>query len=174
MGYVRQDGRRVPALVGMALLERAPVRCVSLVVDLREGKRVERERAEARASEMALLEVNRHMDQFLATAAHDLRTPVSVALMGVDLAQVRIKRIATAVAPAPDCDRSAGRCDDVSSAINALEHASQAIERLSRLISRLFDVALARTGKLQLRPLPSDLVTLVREYTGAQRPLTPA
>ncbi len=173
MEYVRQDGSRVPALVGMALLERDPVRFVSFVLDLTERKRLERERAEARASEMALLEVNRHMDQFLATAAHDLRTPVSVALMGVDLAQVRIKRIATAVAPAPDCDRSAGRCDDVSSAINALEHASQAIERLSRLISRLFDVALARTGKLELRPLPCDLVTLVREYTGAQRALTP-
>lgn len=117
--------------------------------------------------------MHRHMDQFLATAAHDLRTPVSVALMSVDLAQLRVERVAKAVAPAPDCDRSAGWCDNVSSAINALEHASQAIERLSRFTSRLFDVALARTGELELRPLACDLATLVRDYTGAQRALTP-
>jgi len=117
--------------------------------------------------------MNRHLDQFLATAAHDLRTPVSVALMGVDLAQLRVERVAKAVAPAPDGDRSAGWCDNVSSAINALEHASQAIERLSRFTNRLFDVALARTGELELRPLACDLATLVRDYTGAERALTP-
>ncbi len=144
--YVRRDGSRVPVLAGMALLERDPVRFVSFVLDLSERKRLERERAEARASEMALLGVNRHMDQFLATAAHDLRTPVTGALMGVDLAQLVIKRVAAAVSPAPECDRSAGRYEDVSSAINALEHATQAVQRLSRLISRLFDVAQARAG----------------------------
>jgi PAS domain S-box-containing protein len=171
--FIRQDGSRVPALVGMALLERDPARFVSFVLDLTERNRLESEREAAHAGELALLEVNRHMEQFLATAAHDLRTPVTSAVLGIELAQSRIGRLAMAVAPLHEGDRLASQCDDASMALNAMDHASQAIERLSRLIGRLFDVALARTGKLELRPVACDLAPLVREYMAAQRALTP-
>jgi PAS domain S-box-containing protein len=171
--FIRRDGGRVPAVVGGALLEREPARLVAFVLDLTERKWLERQREEARAGELALREVNRHMEEFLATAAHDLRSPVTGALFGVELAHLRVKRLATAVAPPPDGDRPAGQYVDALAALNALEHASHAVRRLSQLISRLFDVAQARTGKLELMPAACDLAALVREHVGAQRALTP-
>src|SRR5258708_9963287 len=51
--------------------------------DVTERNQLEREREEARANELASREVNRHMDEFLATAAHDLRQPVTSAVLGI-------------------------------------------------------------------------------------------
>jgi PAS domain S-box-containing protein len=45
--YVHRDGSRVPVLVGIVLLERDPVRFVSIVLDLTERDRLEGEREEA-------------------------------------------------------------------------------------------------------------------------------
>jgi PAS domain S-box-containing protein len=171
--YIRKDGSRVPALVGMALLERNPVRFVSFVLDLTEHKRLERERAEARGSEMAQREVNRHMDQFLATAAHDLRSPVTGALVGVEMAQSSVKRLAAAIAPVPNSDRATRSYGDASIAINALQRSSHSVHRLSQLINRLFDVAQARAGKLEIKPVPCDLTDLLRESVDAQHEVTP-
>jgi PAS domain S-box-containing protein len=171
--FVRQDGSWVPALVGTVLLEPDPVRFVSFVLDLSERERLQRDREAAHASELALREVNHQMDQLLATAAHDLRSPVTSATIGVELAQSCIRHLAVAVAPQSGSDRLPSQSNDTAVALDAMEHANQAVERLSRLISRLFDVALARTGKLELRPVACDLATLVCEYTEAQRALTP-
>jgi signal transduction histidine kinase len=166
------DGREVELTVSAAPLRNSGGRlvgAVSIYRDRTERKRLEREREEARASELALREVTRHMEEFLATAAHDLRSPITGVVMGADLAQRRLQRLAEAVAPSPKSDRPAGLQDDVRAALSALEHASQAAQRLSRLIVRLFDVAEARTGKLEVRLAPCDLATLVREEVAAQR-----
>ena len=144
---------------------------IGSAIDITEHKQMERERAEARANELALREVNRHMDQFLAVAAHDLRQPVTGAVVGIGLAQRRLQRLAaTTVTSPPVGDRPACSYDDV---LNALERAGQAVDRLSRLVVRLFDVAQAQTGKLELKPTAHDLAVLVREHVEAQRTMTP-
>ncbi len=147
---------------------------IGSAIDITERERLKQEREEARASERAQLEMNRHMEQFLATAAHDLRQPVMAADFGVELAQRRVQRLAAAIAPAsPAGGRPTCPYDDALAALQALEHASQATQRLSRFINHLFDVAQARTGKLELTPTACDLAALVREYVGALRATTP-
>jgi PAS domain S-box-containing protein len=44
--YIRNDGGRVPVLIGATLVERSPLRCFALVVDLTERKALERKLAE--------------------------------------------------------------------------------------------------------------------------------
>jgi PAS domain S-box-containing protein len=91
--YLRKDGTRVPALVGTALLQREPPLFVSFVVDLTERKRLEREREEARASELVAREVAQHLDQFFAMASHDIRSPLTALIGNVQLAQSRAQRL---------------------------------------------------------------------------------
>jgi PAS domain S-box-containing protein len=45
--YVHKDGRRVPILIGSAVISRHPLRWTSFVIDLTAQQRAERERAEA-------------------------------------------------------------------------------------------------------------------------------
>jgi PAS domain S-box-containing protein len=51
--YVHADGRRVPALVGAALVQRDPMRWVTFVADLSERQRAEEERARLIANAQA-------------------------------------------------------------------------------------------------------------------------
>jgi len=99
--FVRRDGSQVPALVGAALLEREPPQVVAYVVDLTERKWLEREREEARASELAVREVTQHMDEFLATASHDLRNPVAVLQGNAQLALRRFERLKASLVASP-------------------------------------------------------------------------
>ncbi len=140
---------------------------IGSAIDITENKRLEREHADAQANELASREVNRHMDEFLATAAHDLRQPVTGAAMGIGLAQRRLQRLAaTADAPLPAAgERSASALDE---AIHTVERAGQAVERMSRLVARLFDVAQAQSGTLELKPVACNLAALVREQVELQ------
>ncbi|HEV2458202.1 MAG TPA: PAS domain S-box protein [Ktedonobacterales bacterium] len=144
---------------------------IGSAIDITDNKRLERERAAARTSELALREVNRHMDEFLATAAHDLRQPVTGAVMGIEFAQRRLQCLAaTAGAPLPAVgERPADPLDDV---LSAVEQGGQAVEHMRRLVNRLFDVAQAQTGRLELKPVACDLAALVREQVEIQRMAT--
>ncbi len=127
-------------------------------------KRLEREREEARAHELALQETAQHMDEFLATASHDLRSPLTVALTATDLAIARFNRLASTVtARAPNLT---GEVDAVRS---CLEEASRSVDRLSRLATVLFDTSQVRAAKLELHRLPCELSALVREQVEALR-----
>jgi PAS domain S-box-containing protein len=152
---------------------------IGSAIDITDNKRLERERAEARAGELALREVNRHMDEFLATAAHDLRQPVTGVVMSIDLAERRVKPLTGTDAPSlpaggrPGGERPGGPASEAQAALGALARARQAAQRLSRLITRLFDVAQAQTGTLELKRERCDLAALVREHVEAQHTMTP-
>jgi signal transduction histidine kinase len=97
-------------------------------------------------------------------------------VVGIGLAQRRLQRLAAATTPttptaataaaAPSGDRPSGTYAEV---LDALERAGQAVDRLSRLVVRLFDVAQAQTGTLELQPVACDLAALVHEQVAAQR-----
>ena len=51
--YLHRDGRRVPVLIGAAVIDRRPLRWTSFVIDLTSRQRAERERAELLAGTQA-------------------------------------------------------------------------------------------------------------------------
>lgn len=166
--YLHRNGRRVPVLVGSVLLERDPVRLVGVVLDLTERKRLEREREDAQGRELAVREVNRHMDQFFATAAHDIRNPVTVVKGNVQLALRRLNGLQA---------KATGETDNLERPLATLRaslvDAQESVDRLTRIVARLFDVARARSGTVELRLIPCDLAAIVREQVAAQRVAAP-
>ena len=165
--YVRKDGSRVPVLVAPVLLQSDPLRLVNFVIDLTEFKRLEREREAAHARELAAEEVTKQLKAFLAMAAHDMRTPVTIISGQVQLALRRAQRLTVALAAAEPAMQAA---DAVA---ESLDIAWTGVKRLRRLVEHLFDVAQAQTGTLTLKLAPCDLTALVRGQVAAQQAVMP-
>ncbi|HEV2459855.1 MAG TPA: HAMP domain-containing sensor histidine kinase, partial [Ktedonobacterales bacterium] len=165
---------------------------IGSAIDFTDHLQLEREREAARANELALREVNHHMEEFLATAAHDLRNPLMAADGYVQLALMRLEKLQTervehaeqaaSVPPAaraqigaeaPAGARRSRQADPMQALGESLRAAADGIQRLSRMVTRLFDVARARSGTLELQLVPCDLAALVREQVAAQRVATP-
>jgi len=165
------DGREIEITMNSAPLrdrEGHLVGAVNVVHDQTERNRLAREREVARADELATREVNRRLEEFLATAAHDLRTPLSTTIGYLDLAERASERLAAATHEAyPDL---APRVEAVR---DRLEDADQSAARLVRLLTLLFDTAAIRTGKLELHRAPCDLAALVRQQVAALRVAAP-
>ncbi len=143
---------------------------VTVTRDATARKRLEREHQEAKAREFAALEVNRRLDEFFAIAAHDIRNPVTTVYTSVQLLQRRLKRLRAEIAGGaggPQVDETIEAFD------SALRSARSDVERLIRLIDRLFDIAQARAGKLELKLAPCDLAAIAREQVAAQRAAEP-
>jgi signal transduction histidine kinase len=165
------DGREIEVTLSTAPLwdrEGRIVGAVCVLHDQTERRRLERERATARADELAAREASRRLEEFLATAAHDLRTPLSTTIGFLDLAERASERLAAATHEAyPDLAPS------VEAVRDRLEDADRSVARLARLLTLLFDTAALRTGKLELHRAPLDLAALVREQVAALRVAAP-
>jgi signal transduction histidine kinase len=165
------DGRDVEVTVSSTPLrdrEGHRVGAVCVLHDQTERHRLEREREAARADELAAREASRRLEAFLATAAHDLRTPLAAAVGYLDLAAHQAARLAAAAQQEyPPLAR------EVAAVRGSLEDAVQSTERLSRLLTLLFDTAAIRAGKLELRPAPCDLAALVYEHLEGLRVAAP-
>ena len=164
------DGREVELNLSAAPLHDREGRltgAVAVLHDQTEYKRLAQEREEARASELAAEEVAQQLNAFLAVAAHDIRTPVTVISSQVQLALRRAQRLAAGhIADEPPTQTA----DDVA---DSLGIAWTGVKRLRRLVEHLFDVAQAQTGTLVVKLTPCDLSALVRGHVAAQRETVP-
>ncbi len=141
-------------------LIRATARLGALVL---ERERLLREHTEARASELALRETQAHMETFLGMAGHELKNPLAVLTLSLQVTERRLERLA-GHDPAAASDLFAAH----------LTQARQQVRRLERLVNDLLDVARVRAGKLELHLAAADLAAIVREAVEEQRQAHPA
>src|SRR5258706_12926815 len=134
---------------------------ISLVASTteRSRQRAVQERTKAQAGELdAIRPAQENMDEFLATASHDLRTPVTSLVGFIEIPAYQCQRLAAApLGDKPDLVR---QIDVVQGCVR---EADQSAARLSRLVNPLFDTSLARVGTLKLYFTPCDLAALVRD-----------
>jgi PAS domain S-box-containing protein len=166
------DGREVEVSATIAPLH-APdgqlMGAVLLLSDRTERNQLAREREEARASELAVREVNQRLDTFVTIAAHDLRAPVAVSRVVVQRALQLLGQAAAGV-------RAGGgkQAQAVIRAAQALATTESNLDRLWRLVQQLLDVERVREGTFVLNRQPTDLAELVRTCVEEQRLLTPS
>jgi signal transduction histidine kinase len=187
------DGREHTLLVSAAPLREHNghvVGVVSVARDQTEFNQLAREREQAQAREWAALEVAHQLDQFFAMAAHDIRTPIAAVHMGVELAQWQAERL-RAVLAGPEPEREVGASPGAGPAavakqtqqikvaaltermVASLAAARENADRLTNLTRVLFDVAKARSGRLEVQLAPCDLKVMVREQVVVQRLAAP-
>ncbi len=122
-----------------------------------ERERLLRERAEARANELALRAANTQMEEFLGMISHELKTPLTSIKGNTQLAMRQLKNSIQTFGKLLQLQESA-------------EHQSR---RLNRIVDDLLDVSRTRAGHLELRLAPCDLVAIVRESVEEQRRVWP-
>jgi len=134
-----------------------------------ERERLQREREETRANELALRESRLRMDQFLSMASHELRTPLTTIKGNVQLSKRELKRMA-------DRERRADEFDNKIDLIHELlERADSQVGFLNRLISDLLDASRISAGMLRLDipSKPCNLVDIAWRAVQHQRQLMP-
>lgn len=143
--YVHRNGKRVPIVLGVALLNDSQHEGVAIVLDISERKRAEQERdrllqAERSARKEAEI-ANRIKDEFLAVLSHELRTPLNP-IMGWS----KLLR---------------SRKFDIPTTHRALETIERNAKLQTQLIEDLLDVSRILQGKLSLNVCPVSLVMVV-------------
>lgn len=136
---------------------------------LNGGVALTRDVTEQRRHERKLQETNRRLREFLAIAAHELKTPITASKGYVQLAVKRMNRLeSTATTEAPAL---VGSIQQMRKNLADAEHSA---ERLVRLIERLLDVAHIQAGKLEMRVEAVDLAAIIHAKVREQRLATPA
>jgi signal transduction histidine kinase len=166
------DGREVEANFSAAPLRDGVGRvvgAVSVIHDVAWRRRLEREREEAHAHELALRELNERKDEFLSVVSHELRTPLASLQGYLQLLTLRLN----AWQPEEAVAVPAGLARNVAQARTALAYSEESVQRLTQLADDLTDDARIRDGRLSLRRTPCDLGAIVRTAVEGQRALEP-
>ncbi|NEX62110.1 hybrid sensor histidine kinase/response regulator [Noviherbaspirillum galbum] len=126
--YVRQDGSRIPVMVGFAFMDNSRRDVIAFTLDLTELKR---QQAILLQQEEQLKLESRQKDEFIAVLAHELRNPLAPIQAGIDLMKLM---------PSPS---------------GAFDHTRDVMDRqlshLVRLIDDLLDISRINAGKFELR-----------------------
>lgn len=141
------------------------------------ASRIERARAEKEALAEALRaseqETVRRMDEFLAVAGHELKTPLTSLLAHLQLAERKLRAMDDALrAPASDVDIAKLEKNRTQLATMVEQSLHQA-QRQNRLIGDLLDMSRARADKLHLELKTHDLIAVVSDRIEEQRRLRP-
>ncbi len=116
----------------------------------RQRQQIAAQRDELQIHAEALKESDRRKNEFLATLAHELRTPLAPLRNGLDLLQRN-----------PNGDKAG----DIRGMMD------RQLVHLVRLIDELLDVSRVSQGKIELRKEAVRIVDIVRSATEASRPL---
>jgi PAS domain S-box-containing protein len=127
----------------------APDGCVSVQTDLTHRRRLENERELAVAE---LREADRHKDEFLAMASHELRNPLAAILHAVEI-----------------LDRVGPDAEDVARSSRAV--IARQTRHMRRLLDDLLDASRVSHGKIQLQKERVELRTLVLQAVEVSRPI---
>jgi len=144
--YVRPDGTRVPAYVGVAMLEAD--RAVAFVVDLSIVRGLEKQ---LREKVVELEAADQRKDEFLAMLAHELRNPLAAVTSGLHVLEEVGSRNEPAVRTRATLLRQVGV--------------------LTRLVDDLLDVSRITRGKVELRKEPVLLREAVDHAIATLKPL---
>jgi signal transduction histidine kinase/PAS domain-containing protein len=112
-------------------LAKAVAKLAALVI---ERERLLRERADARANELALREANRRLDEFLGMTSHELRTPLTSIKGNTQLTVRQLKNSLQGFQKMHDM----------------LESTERQIKLLDRLVDDLLDISRAQADHLEL------------------------
>jgi signal transduction histidine kinase len=123
-------------------------------LNLRLEQRVAERTRELEAAAARLQEADRRKDEFLAMLAHELRNPLAPVRSAVEI----LKQLGPME---PRLER-------------AREIIDRQVGQQARLLDDLLDVSRITRGKIQLRPEPLELVSLVRETIEDRRPMLDA
>lgn len=139
-------------------------RLVALVL---EREQLVAERSTSQANELALLEANRRMDEFLSIASHELRTPLTTIKGNIQLAKRRADSLIT-----PDGE-SGEHQDKLKLIHELLSRAERQVHIQNRLVGDLLDVSRIQGNRLQLDMNNTNLVAIVHEAVEDQRSAAP-
>jgi Osmosensitive K+ channel histidine kinase len=146
-------------------LSAAVAKLITLIV---ERERLLQERAASQANELALLEANRRMDEFLSLATHELRTPLTTIHGNVQLAKRRVKLLAAALRG----QISDEHLEKLAQTEDLLLRAERQVHIQNRLVSDLLDVSRIQANRLELNMSNCDLGAIVRDAIENQRMAT--
>jgi len=112
---------------------------------------LERDLAERKRLEQALVAADRRKDEFLAVLAHELRNPLAPVRTAVDTMWLR-----------PIEDATVLQCRDVI---------GRQVEHLTRLVDDLMDVSRITRGNIRLERKPVEIADIVRRAVETHQPL---
>jgi signal transduction histidine kinase len=144
-------------------LTSAVAKLAALVLD---RERALEERAQAEARELALAETNRRINDFLMSASHELKTPLTT--LSVDVQQIARQ---TARQQRPPAERETQSDYHITPA--AVGRMQRQVLRLKRLVNDLLEYSRISGGKQALVLVPCDLGTILHEMVEEQRTLHP-
>ena len=132
-------------------------------ITLLENAQLRHEREAARASELAaqareqgVREANRQMEAFLGIASHELKTPLSSIVLGLQMIQRRVQR-----PPGSTASGTGERDTSFVTSQRTLEMTIQQLGRLNRLVNDLVDISRIQSGRLEFKFTPTDLAAIV-------------
>ncbi|MFW9261940.1 PAS domain S-box protein [Nostoc sp. CALU 546] len=143
--YIHRNGKRVPIVLGIALLNDSQEHGVAFVLDITDRKSAEKEcdrllECERTARKQAEI-ANKIKDEFLAVLSHELRTPLNPILGWSKM--LRTRKF------------------DEKTTNHALETIERSAKLQTQLIEDLLDVSRILQGKLNLNICPVNLVMVV-------------
>jgi PAS domain S-box-containing protein len=124
---------------------------------------------EQRTAEDALRKANARMDEFLHTATHELKAPLTALQANLQLVERRLQRMLTST---PDGPPNASR-EALETVVQLVARNQQQVRRLTRLVNDLVEAARIQAGKLEIHPTPCDLAEIVWETVTEQRAVRP-
>ncbi|MEH1838094.1 MAG: PAS domain S-box protein [Nostoc sp.] len=143
--YLQRNGKRVPIVLGMALLNDSKDNGVAFVLDITDRKLVEQECDRLLEREMTARQqaeiANKIKDEFLGVLSHELRTPLNSVLGWSKMLRTRNF--------------------DEKTTHHALETIERNAKLQTQLIEDLLDVSTILQGKLNLNVCPVTLVMVV-------------